>query len=189
MTNEEKIFNTLRAMAVMKGYDVTTERLEMMTMALSEFEGSEVENACKKILFKNKFFPDVSEIYDAMNEQDLDANDQAQVVVFRVLKAVEDHGYMGATRAQIDLGELWNVVLMFGSWRTICSYPGENLGTLRAQLRDIAKTYCAKTETIKKEITKSKGLYLVENEPKGLTELDIPKLQMFLDNLEKEGKY
>jgi hypothetical protein len=189
MTNEEKIFNTLRAMAVMKGYDVTTERLEMMTMALAEFEGAEVEKACKKILFKSKFFPDISEIYNAMNEDDLDANDHAQVAVFKVLKAVEDHGYMGSTRAQIDLGELWNVVLMFGGWKAICAYPGENLGTLRAQLRDIAKTYCNKTDSVKKEISSTPKLFLVKDDPQGLSELDIPKMQMFLDSLEKDGKY
>jgi hypothetical protein len=146
-SNAQIIFEFLRKLAVIKRVEITSEALSFMAQALDNFEPSRVEAVCRKFMITKKFFPDISEFFEELSPQET-TEDKAQLTVGKILEAVNLFGYMGAEKAASYLGEDWNIVISFGGWNVICETPFESMGTMRAQLRELAKSIKRKHTSI-----------------------------------------
>jgi hypothetical protein len=69
-------------------------------------------------------------------------DDLAIEAVSRVVAAVSRYGWCNSERARDFVGELgWRVVEMEGGWKTVCeTLTQDNIGTLRAQWRNLARS-------------------------------------------------
>lgn len=74
--------------------------------------------------------------------------DQAIEAVSRIVAAVSRFGWNNPDRAKLFIGGLgWRVVEMEGGWTTVCeTLNNDNIGTLRAQWRGIAKSSIARAK-------------------------------------------
>ncbi len=138
--NKEVIFETIRKMAVIKGGDIAQERIELYTEVLSKYDTKKVLEAIKTLTLESRFFPDISEflkIIDPNPDKDTLAND----MVGAIIEAIAEFGSYNSEGAAEYLGvKAWHVVERSGGWQTLCQTTYNQLNTLRAQLRDLAKS-------------------------------------------------
>jgi hypothetical protein len=129
------LFRELQLLAAVLSADVTREVLQSYVEILSKHPIDETLRALKESAEKFKFFPKPVEIkeliYPKVERQDAD------YFAGVILKAIPLFGYSQKEKAREYMGDdCWNAVLSCGGWDTICATPTDNIGILRAQLRD-----------------------------------------------------
>lgn len=140
---KHQIFETLKVLA--KGYgkeNISKEQLEFYTEVLStELSIEEIKISLRKIVTTSKFFPSIAEIIEAARGS---AQDQAVDSSAKIIQAIQEFGSYQLKEAQEFLGNLWPVVEGVGGWKYLCSLSNDDLGILRAQMRDLAKAKISK---------------------------------------------
>lgn len=140
MKKNEILFEMLRKMAVLKAADVSKERLKLYCDVLVRFDVNDVKTACNKLACENKFFPDISEFVTLLKPT-LSVDDKANEVSGEIIGAIKRFGVYNAIDAKEYLGEkIWEVVNLTGGWASLCNSNISGLNTLRAQIRDLAKS-------------------------------------------------
>lgn len=83
--------------------------------------------------------PSVGDILEAAGVCEPDADDEANMVAGKIIQCISAVGGYNAERARARMGDLcWAVVERFGGWESLCMLEEENMGMVRAQLRDLA---------------------------------------------------
>lgn len=136
---KEKIYDSIVFLGKFYGNDkMDSERIQAYVEVLSqELEPTEVAVAIRKIVTTNKFFPTVAEIIEVARGTPLD---QATEACAEIIKSIHEFGFYRGKEAMIALGDLWPVVEGVGGWNYICSLSNNELGILRAQIRELAKS-------------------------------------------------
>lgn len=116
----------------------------------AETNAEEFLKAVKSHVATSKFIPTVADINEKLNDNSLEAWDEAWG---KVLKAVRRFGTYNEKEARLALGETFQAVDCLG-WKNICLAPSSNLGTLRAQFRDVFKSNKQRVST-KKSLARS----------------------------------
>ena len=135
MKNKAKIFNELKLLAAILSADVSQKVLQAYVEMLSKHEVKLVLEAIKWASENCKFFPKPVELLERINPKPtrVDADNLAG----RAIDAIRDFGIHRGREAQLAIGpEAWKAVSRVGGWSTLCNCPANELGTLRAQLRD-----------------------------------------------------
>ena len=141
---KEIIFEALRRLAIIKGQDITSERIELYCEILEQYPLNKTCDAIKTFVLKKSNFPDLPDII-AIIEPTLDIRDVANEMAGEIINAILKFGATNLADAKICLGDLaWYVVERSGGWGILCLTEIDNLGTLRAQLRDMSKMAIAK---------------------------------------------
>ena len=139
MLDKEKIFEDFRMLAIAKGQEVTSERIQIYIKVLAEYETEEVSSAIMKCFKELKFFPDISEVIKFIREP-VDAYTNAEIMTGEIFDVAKRIGRHEISKAKEALGPIaWFAVERFGGWDTICNLTYDQLGTARAQLRNICK--------------------------------------------------
>lgn len=75
------------------------------------------------------------------------AADEAQDTADRIIRAISSCGWNNSARAMEAIGPVGQeVVRRFGGWGQVCEVETKELGTLRAQLRDSARSVLARAK-------------------------------------------
>jgi hypothetical protein len=116
---------------------------------------------------KNERFPLPSKLRAALPQGGGDPESEAASIASRIAGAVSRIGPYQVPLAKSYIGELgWAVVKSEGGWEEVCqSYTYENQGTLKAQWRNLAKSFLNKQPSNVLSLTNSK------EKPKGLASM------------------
>jgi hypothetical protein len=122
---------------------VSEDRIEFLLSRLEGLDLGKLEVALSRILESARRFPTVAEIKAEMGEGDATARDRALLVADRVIAGITKLGEVTSvgTAAAVPLviGQTaFEVVQAMGGWNHVVNMA-ENIGVLRAQIRDIAE--------------------------------------------------
>lgn len=128
----DRVAKALASMAVIFEKRLTPEAVDLMIGDLSGFKQEDVLAALSLCRREIPRFPTVAEVVKRIPGQ----NENTQELVGKILEAVELFGYPSPDKAKLHIGEVgWMAVCYFGGWKSICDFPGNEPGILRAQLR------------------------------------------------------
>lgn len=141
----DRIFNELVKLSVLLGTEETEQRLELTSAVLEKYELKEVIKAIHDSGLTCKFFPKPVELIEKINPPT--EREDADFIAGEIIRSIRDFGGYQSREAREYIGEeAWQVVQMCGGWDLICGTPEGQLGTLRAQLRNVAYSVLKKDE-------------------------------------------
>lgn len=160
-TDKAKVFDELKLLAAILGADVAQKVLQAYVEILAAYPKREVLAAIKWAATNCKFFPKPVELLERTNPAP--TREDADAVAGRAIEAIYRFGLYRSKEAQIYIGhEGWKAVSRVGGWRTLCDSREDQLGTLRAQLRDQCLSVMNDKEVRRREdlrIEKNQGGY------------------------------
>ena len=160
MDSKAIVFESLRKLAMLKGVEVKTERLTAYVDYLAEYKPEQVLSALKLCMDTIKGFPDISDIVKILNPPENEI-DQAYDVLDEIMQYLRSHGEMQAKEVkQLMSPVAWSVCEGLGGYTSLCRMTYDELNTMRAQARDMAKS---KIKHEKREIAKTPSVQ-IEND-------------------------
>lgn len=157
---KQELFEYLKKIALIKGKDITTERLSLYVEMLDGFDLEDTRHALFHLTTKSKFFPDIAEILEVLNPP-VNNKIESQDIAGRILGAIKIYGYVNELEAKDYLGDqAWSVVQRNGGWSRICKTPEREIGTLMAQLRQQAEVRIYKSQENKPKRINYSGNFL-----------------------------
>ena len=141
MTPSQAIKEQLIVLATISGKELNPLTLNAYADALSDLDPNAVLVALRDWLKTGRGFPYPADIR-AKVMPELDDNDDAQTAVNLIIDSIGKDGYTNPERAEERMGPLaCEVVKQSGGWKHICTLlTPQNETTVKAQLRDLAKT-------------------------------------------------
>lgn len=147
--DHELFISILGALAEQSGKRISPVAIDIYIEELERF-GMPIVNSTLKRFFAYAKFPTIEDIKKAMgvNEvADLTDDEKARLVVSRVVAAISKFGYT-AIMSEKRTAELkqfigddgWHLVQSVGGWNSICETETDDLPTLTAQWRELAKS-------------------------------------------------
>lgn len=133
---KKRIFTEIQKLGIALSSDATTETFQIYTEILFEYGEANAIRAIKEGMRKFRFFPKPVELIDLINPKP--QRQDADLLAGEIISAVRRYGFYQGAIAKEQLGEeAWNVVILIGGWSTLCDTKENQLGTLRAQVRDL----------------------------------------------------
>lgn len=170
-----KLFSELKMLAAILSADVTREVFQAYVEMLSDYEFSDCKKAIKWAATNCKFFPKPVELIERIKPKP--TREDGGYLAGLAIECINRFGYHQSRAAKEYMGnEAWNAVQMTGGWDVLCNTPKDQLGSLRAQLRDNA-VVSANTELYQKrshariEHALAKQIGLNNGDPKQLKNL------------------
>lgn len=151
-----QVFEVLKTMASAYGKDsITQARLQIYTEVLTQkLTPNELKGSLSRVLETCEYFPSISKIIELTKGS---AHDNAIDASARIVKAITDFGFYQSKEAMKELEDIWHIVEGVGGWKYLCSLTNDELGILRAQMRDIAKARISKSAVCAPKSIDSKG--------------------------------
>jgi hypothetical protein len=146
MTGREEFFTRLTALACMvQNFTLDETVVAIYDRALAPLGYKNVAEALDEIISERNSrdpFPSIKEI-KAKILPELDLEAEAALIASTIVGAVSKFGPYRLKEARHILGEVaWAIVETEGGWENIClSLTNDNLGILKAQWRNLAKTF------------------------------------------------
>jgi hypothetical protein len=117
------------------------------------FKPEEVKYVLDRCLSISPFFPAICEFYKIIKPIKENHDDQANLLVGKIIKAISDYGPYQTSNVKDFVGEVsWDVIENFGGWHMLCEITNDQLPATRAQLRDLAKGIVKKS-SVQKNLT------------------------------------
>ena len=139
---KQAIFRELVVLAAYYGKTESTERLQLYTEDLMEYNPSDVLKAIKAVRKKSEFFPSMAKIIEEIQSPNGPTEEMAVMIANEIVECFSMFGQQNSGEARSFLGpDKWGIVERAGGWTNICMTPYSELGTLRAQIREVAKAY------------------------------------------------
>lgn len=138
MSNEYKsqIYSALAKFAVMFDQEITAERIQAYTEELADYPPEAVIKAIKTLKRTSRRYPPLCDFIELI-EPKIATRDEGVMVANKIIEAVKKFGWIRTQEAAEHLGDIaWSAVQGAGGWTTVCQCPIDDLGILRAQLRD-----------------------------------------------------
>ena len=162
MKPEERIFNALVKIAILKGQEPTTERMQIMSIILAKYDMVKVLKSLESIALEIKFFPDISEILNLVDPQQ-SAQDIATKSSAEIIAAIGRFGGMQSKEAEKELGPVsWDAVQCFGGWANLCRINNDEVSTLRAQMREYVAGRIRSEPTIRLALLPERDIKLLD---------------------------
>ena len=141
MDKHKEIYKQLVALSVAMGTEQKPERLMFYANALMDFDLPKVVTAISKLSRTNRFFPQLAEIIEAMRGPEIPTDELAIQIANDLIEAIPRFGRYQELEAKQFLKEKFAIAERFGGWQMLCSIENDEIGTVRAQLRELAKAY------------------------------------------------
>ena len=143
--NEQTVGKALVATATLAGFQLEEWGLRLQLDDLADLPAEGVLTVLREA-YRERKFPTTKEICDRVLGR-VDDKDEAQDCADRIIEAIPRFGSYRSTEALAHLGELASeVVKRFGGWAELCNVQSKDLPTMRAQLRDSARSILAKAK-------------------------------------------
>jgi hypothetical protein len=127
------------------------EKIKAYTEALSldNFTSEQVNFVLNNCARKSKFFPSLSDFYETFSPQDSEI-DQANEMAGKIISCISLFGPMRRGDVFDYVGEEgWRVIENYGGWTSLCEITNDQVPTVRAHLRDLAKSKIKKYQVDK----------------------------------------
>jgi hypothetical protein len=152
MTESQKIFySKLTGLAGMvPNFTLKPEIIDLYDQHLGPLGYDRVCKALDRIVVERNSrdpFPSIKEIRMIIDPE-LDPDQEAMVIASRIVGTVSRIGPYQTDLAKQIIGEVgWRIVQSEGGWENVCqTLTYENQGTLKAQWRNLAKTFLSRAE-------------------------------------------
>lgn len=151
--NEVKIYNALVMLSVALGQTQDTNRLKIYVANLKNFPISDVLKQIESFTRTARFFPQLVEIIEPLKGLDRPTNEMAVIIAEEILEAARSFSSIDTEEARKYLGEeKWGIANRIG-WQTLTMLEYDELPTMRAQIRELAKAYIEKSKRETREET------------------------------------
>jgi hypothetical protein len=143
---EQEFFVKLTALAdLIPGFTLSPTVVEIYSSNLAPLGYEKVCMALDRIIVERSSrdpFPSVKEIRLRVAPETA-VEDDANFIVNRVIRSIARIGPYETAKARVAIGEIgWAIVQDQGGWEQTCAMlTNDNMGTLKAQWRDLAKAY------------------------------------------------
>lgn len=135
-TEKIQVSNDLRILALVMNHDITQEVIEAYARILADQEYVKIKEAISWCSKNSKFFPRPVEILERINPKA--SQEDADHLAGSIIEAIKRFGFYQGSAAKKNIGsEAWSAVLKAGGWSALCETPLNQIGTLRAQLRNL----------------------------------------------------
>jgi len=135
-----QIFEVLRKMAPLYEFPPKQKRIEAYCSMLDKFDPERLTLCLKEMLRESNKFPEIGRILKFLDPQPT-IDDQAVEMASEIMRVVREIGSYNIVSAREQLGEIaWLAVERAGGFIEIGLSDIKNMGTLRAQLREICRT-------------------------------------------------
>lgn len=142
MDKHKEIFKQLMALSIAMGTEQKPERLTFYANALMDYDLPKIMKAIAKVSKANKFFPQLVEIIEATRGPEVPTDELANQIAGDIMDAIPKFGRYQEQEAKTSLGASFGVVERFGGgWQYLCSIQNDEVPTIRAQLRELAKAF------------------------------------------------
>lgn len=160
--------------AIVPGFTLVEETIELYDQHLSCLGYDRVCRALDQIIVERNSkdpFPSIKEIRMAIDPE-LDPDQEAVVIASKIAGTVSRIGPYRWELAKDLIGDIgWKIVQCEGGWENICqTLTYDNQTTLKAQWRNLAKTFLTRAEYSSIPALKYK------RQQKGLSGLEMPQL-------------
>lgn len=128
-------------------------KINAYSRALQNYTPKQITFAFNQVILSGTaFFPSLAEVLKHLKPEEPSINDRANLLVGEAIEAatkysIYDHGKNVLNEVS---DEVRLIILSFGGVRAIGDFPADQNGTLRAQLRDIAKGVLSQQSANKK---------------------------------------
>lgn len=144
----ERIIGVLAMLAEASGEAVSKERLKFTAERLMTLDAGDVMQALARMLESSRRFPTVAEVKAEMGIADATPRDEANQLADRIITAMSKFGEIPpgnvttARALEHALGEsAWTCVERLGGWTMLLDRASDNVGMLRAHIRDAAESF------------------------------------------------
>jgi len=125
-------------------------QIDMYAEDLLEIEPEEVGSAIVRMRKERRWmkFPLPVEIFEYAGHEKTSLEDEANMFVGKVLSWIKEYGYYKADELKANCTKLeWLIIKRFGGWTEICKQTNDqNIGIVRAQLRNLALAHIRRSE-------------------------------------------
>jgi hypothetical protein len=149
MNDQQKFYTKLTGLAGMvQGFTLSPEVIGLYDQHLEGLGYDRVCDALDRIIMERSSrdpFPSIKEIRTIIDPE-LDPDQEAMVIASRIAGAVSRIGPYQSGLARQIIGEVgWKIVQCEGGWENVCqTLSYENQGMMKAQWRNLAKTFIAR---------------------------------------------
>lgn len=172
MSQQKFFYAKLTGLAAMiPNFTLIEEVIELYDQHLGPLGYDRVCKALDRIIVERSSrdpFPSIKEIRTIIDPE-LDPDQEAMVIASKIAGAVARIGPYNSELARSMIGEAgWQVVQCEGGWENICqTLTYENQSTLKAQWRNLAKTFISRAESnvlaLQSPQRKTEGLEFIGN--------------------------
>jgi hypothetical protein len=139
MKYQEALYDALMKFGVLFEKVPSPERIQAYVEELKKYSPEQVSSALKQLKVEARYFPSLSEIIERINPP-LSENDHANEMMGAIIDSLTKFGQYQAEEAKKHLGpEAWFVVERIGGWHSLCMATYDELNSMRAQVREMAK--------------------------------------------------
>lgn len=132
-----KLFNELKMLAAILNADVTKEVIQAYVEILAVYDFEKCKRSIKWAATSCRFFPKPVELIDQINPKP--TREDGSHLAGLAIECIKKFGIHQASLAKEYMGdEAWGAVQMAGGWSLMCNTPNDQIGTMRAQLRENA---------------------------------------------------
>lgn len=136
------IFNELILLATSFGKKEEETRLKIYTEDLSEYDLESTIQAIRAVRKTCDFFPPLSKIIEKIKSPDGSSEEQAILIANEIIKCISDYGQYQIKEVKEFLGDdKFAIATNFMNWSDLCNIEYDEIPTVRAQLRNSAKSY------------------------------------------------
>jgi len=136
---KEKIFETLAGFACLFENEPSVERLQAYTEELAKYSPEKLTQTFNELKKTADRFPSLSQIIKIIDPI-ADEKDQANELAGEIIDCISRLGSYNADEVKKKVGDIgWFAIERFGGWSQLCQINYDQMGTARAQLRDICK--------------------------------------------------
>jgi hypothetical protein len=137
LENRKRIFNGLQQLALAYDQIISEERIVIYTENLIQYGIDQIKNSLRQCFEKNVRFPSLAEILNYINPE-LEKKEEANEITGAIIECMRDFGRYRTGEVYHHVGPTGTLAIKrFGGWDLICNTPEVDMGTARAQLRDI----------------------------------------------------
>ena len=142
---KEQVYDSVMVLSKIYGSAIDHKRAEIYAEMLSGLlTYAELKSAIPLVVSKCKYFPSIAEIVAIARGTDTDRSMQVVGIIFNALREFGTYRVNDAKEAIPEVA--WETVRIYGGWKELCLLETSQLGTARAQLRDIARSVLSKKD-------------------------------------------
>lgn len=140
------IYNLISRMADLFSENVSKDRIAAYVDLLNGYSSKEIAVAIKKCCNECEYFPKLATIVKKINPpEDLQASSNEMAGL--IIESIARYGSYGSRQASEALGAIpWRVIEQYGGWRHLCTLQSSEMGTARAQLRELCRAILVRKE-------------------------------------------
>jgi hypothetical protein len=142
MKSKADVYDALVLLGVVLKQPQEEGRLRFYVEALAKYDIQKVLKAIHTHPERSGFFPQLVDLINNMKGPEIPTDELANQIAGEIMDAIPRFGRYQEQEAKTSLGASFGIVERFGGgWQYLCSIQNDEVPTVRAQLRELAKAF------------------------------------------------